>query len=53
MTLTDLQNVYSPGITGIELLAADLAGYCVRSTAGGRSRHKLGPYGQITTTPCA
>jgi prepilin-type N-terminal cleavage/methylation domain-containing protein len=53
MTLAALRSAYSPGITGIEILDADVAGYCVRSTVGGRSWHKLGPSGPITTTPCA
>ncbi|CAN5129543.1 hypothetical protein BH09ACT13_BH09ACT13_08360 [soil metagenome] len=52
MTLAGLQTVYSPGITGIEILDADLNGYCVRSVVGDRSWHKLGPNGSITTTPC-
>jgi prepilin-type N-terminal cleavage/methylation domain-containing protein len=52
MTLPVLQSSYSPGIQGIEVLSADSAGYCLRSTVGTRSWYKSGPAGDITTASC-
>jgi prepilin-type N-terminal cleavage/methylation domain-containing protein len=53
MTVPILQTSYSPGVEGIEILSADAAGYCVKSTVGGRSWYKHGPSAPITTTSCA
>jgi prepilin-type N-terminal cleavage/methylation domain-containing protein len=53
MTLAGLQSAYSPGVVGIEVLAADATSYCLRSTVGGATWHRLGPDGPITTTACA
>jgi prepilin-type N-terminal cleavage/methylation domain-containing protein len=53
MTLAQLQAVYSPGIQGIVILAADSSGYCVSSTVAGHAWYKHGPEGPITTTSCA
>lgn len=53
MTLAVLQASYSPGITGIEVLAADASSYCLRSTVDSRTWYKPGPGGTVTQTACA
>jgi prepilin-type N-terminal cleavage/methylation domain-containing protein len=53
MTLAALQATYSPGVHGIEVLAADDAGYCIRAIAEGRIWYKHGTDGPITTTACS
>ena len=53
MTLPVLQASYSPGVQGIEILSANAAAYCVRSSIAGRSWYLSGPGGSITTTACA
>ena len=52
VTVDQLQSLYSPGIQGITVLAADVTSYCVSSTAGGRSWYRLGPNGAFTTSSC-
>lgn len=54
MTLAGLQAVYSPGVTGIEVLSANDAGYCIRAAAvGGSTWYKQGASGAITKTACS
>jgi prepilin-type N-terminal cleavage/methylation domain-containing protein len=53
VTVAQLQTLYSPGIQGITVLAADVTSYCVSSTAGDRFWYRLGPNGPFTTTSCA
>lgn len=52
VTVAGLRTAYSPGIPPIEILAADAAGYCVRSSVAGRAWYKAGPDGEITRTAC-
>jgi prepilin-type N-terminal cleavage/methylation domain-containing protein len=53
MTLAGLRTAYSPGVQGIEVVAADDAGYCLRAVAAGRTWHLAGPAGDFTQTSCA
>jgi len=53
MTLAGLQSVYSPGVTGVEILSADDAGYCIRAVAAGSTWYKQGTNGPITETACS
>src|SRR5438105_10363334 len=53
MSLAALQSLYSQGIQGIVVLAADATSYCVSSTVQGHAWYKLGPAGQLTTTSCS
>ena len=53
MTVGGLQTVYSPGVQGIDIVSADASGYCIRSTAAGRTWYKDGPGAQVTTTACS
>jgi prepilin-type N-terminal cleavage/methylation domain-containing protein len=53
MTLATLQAAYSPGVQGIEVVAADAVRYCVRSTTPGRAWYRDGPSGPITTSACS
>lgn len=52
MTITILQNTYSRGVQGINVLAADASSYCISSTVDGRSWYKNGPGAPITSTAC-
>lgn len=53
MTLAGLQSAYSPGVQGIEVVAASASAYCVRSTTPGRTWFQNGPGAPITTTACS
>lgn len=52
MTAAGLRAQYSPSLTGVEILAASAAGYCVRALASGRAWFKAGPDAEITRTAC-
>ena len=53
MTLAALRATYSPGVQGIEVMAADGDGYCVRASAAGSTWYKHGPDEPLTTTACS
>lgn len=53
MTLVALQNTYSKGIQGIEVLSASDGDYCVRSAVAGAAWYKQGPNGALTKTVCS
>lgn len=53
MTLPSLQASYSPGVTGIEVVSADDAGYCIRAVSGGSTWYKQSTDGPITKTACS
>ena len=52
MTITILQDTYSPGIQGIHVLSAGASSYCISSAVDGRSWYKNGPGAPITSTAC-
>ena len=53
MTLVALQNTYSKGIQGIQVLSASGDDYCVRSVVGASAWYKHGPDGEITKSVCS
>jgi prepilin-type N-terminal cleavage/methylation domain-containing protein len=53
MTLMALQNSYSKGIQGIEVVSAGAGDYCVRSVVADAAWYKQGPDGAITKTACS
>ena len=53
MTVAALRASYSAGVQGIDILAADATGYCVRAVEAGRTWYLQGPGGDLTTTACA
>jgi prepilin-type N-terminal cleavage/methylation domain-containing protein len=53
MTLAALQTDYSPGVTGIEVISADDAGYCIRAVEAGATWYKNGTDAPITETSCS
>ena len=52
MTLVVLQNTYSKGIQGIEVVSAGVNEYCVRSVVAGTAWYKTGPSADLTKTAC-
>ena len=52
MTLVGLQNTYSKGIQGIEVVSAGVNEYCVRSVVVGTAWYKAGPSADLTKTAC-
>lgn len=52
MTVDLLRSRYSPSLTGVDILSASRAGYCVRAGAAGRTWLKAGPDAALTRTPC-
>jgi prepilin-type N-terminal cleavage/methylation domain-containing protein len=53
MTLAALQAGYSPGVSGIVVVSAGDAGYCIRASAASSTWYKQGPDGAITKTACS
>ena len=53
MTLVALQDTYSKGIQGIEVVSASGNDYCVRSAVAEAAWYKNGPNGAITETVCS
>lgn len=53
MTPEALRALYSPGVVGIAVVAADADGYCLSSTVGSHTWYVAGPGAPLTTAPCA
>lgn len=52
MTPAALRAAYSPGVVGIEVVAATVDAYCLSSTVEGRTWYVAGPGAPLTTAPC-
>lgn len=44
--------VGAPAVSGVKVVRADAASYCIQAQAGTTIEHELGPGGALTTGPC-